>query len=79
MGRGIGLGRGGSVGRCQPEQETPVHGFLSELRHSFPEPGDSVFPDVLLAGVGGGRGCQETVLCPFLLQAGMSLPLKHCF
>ena len=56
-----------------------MRGFLSELRHSFPEPGDSVFPDVLLAGVGGGRGCQETVLCPFLLQAGMSLHLKHCF
>lgn len=74
----MGWGRVGSVGVCLPEQETPVRGFLSELRHSFPEPGDPVLPDVLLAGAGGGRGCQETALCPFLLQAGPSLHLKHC-
>lgn len=79
VGGGIGQGWVGSVGRCVPEQETPVRGFLSELRHSFPEPGDPVLPDVLLAGVGRGRECQETVLCPFLLQAGVSLHLKHCF
>ena len=35
-----------------------MRGFLSELRQSFSELGDPVLPDIPLAGVGGGRGCQ---------------------